>query len=148
MKRYDADFHFRNTSSEQRKLSAKIIFINVARASGSTLFITELDQFINIAKALNFISFITEWNQLISKRTHSTDTSDFSLQSEKKRKKKINEINLSVLDIAAHLKKEGFADQQKRMKALINYSEFILNAALPQSTSAASFTSFDSKSSM
>jgi len=60
MKRYDADFHFRNTSSEQRKLSAKIIFINVARASGSTLFITELDQFINIAKALNFISFITE----------------------------------------------------------------------------------------
>ncbi len=60
MKRYDADFHFRNTSSEQRKLNVKIIFINVARTSDFTLFITELNQFINIAKALNFISFIIE----------------------------------------------------------------------------------------
>jgi len=43
MKRYDADFHFRNTSSGQRKLSAKIIFINVVKASDFILFITELD---------------------------------------------------------------------------------------------------------
>jgi len=43
MKRYDADFHFRNTSLEQRKLSAKIIFINVV-------------------KVLDFISLITELN--------------------------------------------------------------------------------------
>ncbi len=43
MKKYDADFHFRNTLSEQRKLSAKIIFINVA-------------------KVLNFISLIIELN--------------------------------------------------------------------------------------
>jgi len=147
MKRYDADFHFRNTSSEQRKLSVKIIFINVARTSGFISLITELNQLINIVKALDFTSLITEWDQFISKRTHSTDTSDFSSQSEKKRKKKINEINLSVLDIAAHLKKEDFADQWRKIKALINYSEFTLNAALPQSTSAASFTSFGSKSS-
>jgi len=60
MKRYDADFHFRNTSSEQRKLSVKIIFINVARTLGFTLFITELNQFINIVKALNFTSLIIE----------------------------------------------------------------------------------------
>jgi len=60
MKRYDADFHFKNTSSEQRKLSVKIIFINVARASGFILLITELNQFINIAKASDFTSFITE----------------------------------------------------------------------------------------
>ncbi len=111
MKRYDADFYFRNTSSKQRKLSAKIIFINVVRASDFTLFITELDQLINIVKALDFTFFIIEWDQFISKRTHSIDTSDFSSQSEKKKKKKkINEINLSILDIAAHLKKEDFAD--------------------------------------
>jgi len=60
MKRYDADFHFRDTSSEQRKLSAKIIFINVIRASSFTLLITELNQLINIAKASDFISFIIE----------------------------------------------------------------------------------------
>jgi len=60
MKRYDADFHFRNTLSKQRKLNAKIIFINVVRASGFIFYITELNQFINIIKASNFISFITE----------------------------------------------------------------------------------------
>ncbi len=60
MKRYDADFHFRNTSSEQRKLSAKIIFINVVRASDFTSYITELDQLINIVKASGFTSFIIE----------------------------------------------------------------------------------------
>jgi len=43
MKRYDADFHFRDTSLEQRKLNIKIIFINVV-------------------KALDFISLITELN--------------------------------------------------------------------------------------
>jgi len=43
MKRYDADFYFRNTLLKQRKLSVKIIFINVI-------------------KVLNFISFITELN--------------------------------------------------------------------------------------
>ncbi len=60
MKRYDADFYFRNTSLKQRKLSAKIIFINVVRTSDFTFYITELNQFINIAKASDFISFITE----------------------------------------------------------------------------------------
>jgi len=60
MKRYDADFHFRNTSSEQRKLSAKIIFINVVKASNFISFITELNQLINIAKASDFTSLITE----------------------------------------------------------------------------------------
>ncbi len=60
MKRYDADFHFRDTLSEQRKLNAKIIFINVVRTSDFILFITELDQFINIVKALSFTSLITE----------------------------------------------------------------------------------------
>ena len=91
MKRYDADFYFRNTLLKQRKLSVKIIFINVA-------------------KALNFISLITELNQFINKRTYSTDISDFSSQFKKKKKKKINKINLFILDIAAHLKKEDFAD--------------------------------------
>jgi len=33
MKRYNADFHFKNMSLEQRKLSVKIIFINVVKAS-------------------------------------------------------------------------------------------------------------------
>jgi len=60
MKRYDADFHFRSTSSEQRKLSVKIIFINVARASDFISLITELNQLINIAKASGFTSLITE----------------------------------------------------------------------------------------
>ncbi len=60
MKRYDADFHFRNTSSEQRKLSAKIIFINVVRASDFISHITESDQLINIVKASGFTSFIIE----------------------------------------------------------------------------------------
>jgi len=60
MKRYDADFHFRNTPPEQRKLSVKIIFINVARASGFTPLITELNQLINIAKASGFTSLTTE----------------------------------------------------------------------------------------
>ncbi len=110
MKRYDVDFHFRNTSLKQRKLSAKIIFINVAKASDFILLITELNQLINIVKTSDFTSLITEWDQFISKRTHSINTLEFSLQSKKKRKKKINKINLSVLNIAAHLKKEGFAD--------------------------------------
>ncbi len=43
MKRYDADFYFKDTSLKQRKLSIKIIFINVVRASNFILFITELD---------------------------------------------------------------------------------------------------------
>jgi len=43
MKRYDADFHFRNTSLKQRKLSVKIIFINVVKVSGFIFFITELN---------------------------------------------------------------------------------------------------------
>ena len=43
MKRYDADFHFRDTSSEQRKLSVKIIFINVVKASDFISLITELN---------------------------------------------------------------------------------------------------------
>ena len=60
MKRYDADFHFKDTSSEQRKLSVKIIFINVAKALSFIFFITELNQLINIAKASDFTSFITE----------------------------------------------------------------------------------------
>ncbi len=60
MKRYDADFHFRDTSLKQRKLSAKIIFINVIRASDFIFYIIELNQLINIAKASDFISFITE----------------------------------------------------------------------------------------
>ncbi len=60
MKRYDADFHFRNTSSEQRKLSVKIIFINIIRTLDFTSLITELDQFINIVKTSDFTSLITE----------------------------------------------------------------------------------------
>ena len=60
MKRYDANFYFRNTSSEQRKLSVKIIFINVIKASDFTFFIIELNQFINIAKASDFTSLITK----------------------------------------------------------------------------------------
>jgi len=43
MKRYDADFHFRDISSEQRKLNVKIIFINVVRALNFILLITELN---------------------------------------------------------------------------------------------------------
>jgi len=58
MKRYDADFYFRSTSSEQRKLSVKIIFINVVRTLSFIFFITELNQLINIVKASDFISFI------------------------------------------------------------------------------------------
>ncbi len=60
MKRYDADFHFRDTSSEQRKLNAKIIFINVAKTSGFTFLITESDQLINIVKVSDFTSFNIE----------------------------------------------------------------------------------------
>ncbi len=60
MKRYDADFHFRDTLSEQRKLSVKIIFINVVRTLDFILLITELDQLINIVKVSDFISLITE----------------------------------------------------------------------------------------
>ncbi len=60
MKRYDADFYFRDTSLKQRKLSVKIIFINVVKALSFTFLITELNQLINITKALNFTSFITE----------------------------------------------------------------------------------------
>ncbi len=60
MKRYDADFYFRDTSSKQRKLSAKIIFINVIRALNFILLITELNQLINIAKTSDFTSLITE----------------------------------------------------------------------------------------
>jgi len=62
MKRYDADFYFRNTSSKQRKLSAKIIFINVVKASNFIFFIIELNQFINLVKTSDFISLITELN--------------------------------------------------------------------------------------
>jgi len=58
MKRYDADFYFRNTSSKQKKLSVKIIFINVIRASDFILLIIELNQLINIAKTSDFTSFI------------------------------------------------------------------------------------------
>jgi len=58
MKKYDADFHFRDTSSKQRKLSAKIIFINVVKVSDFIFLITELNQLINIAKASDFTSFI------------------------------------------------------------------------------------------
>ncbi len=43
MKRYDADFYFRDTSLKQRKLSVKIIFINVARISDFISLITELN---------------------------------------------------------------------------------------------------------
>ncbi len=62
MKRYDADFYFRSTSSEQRKLSVKIIFINVVKTLNFIFFITESDQFINIVKASDFIFFIIELN--------------------------------------------------------------------------------------
>ncbi len=62
MKRYDADFYFRETSLKQRKLSVKIIFINVVKASGFILLITELNQFINIAKASDFIFLIIKLN--------------------------------------------------------------------------------------
>jgi len=62
MKRYDADFYFRNTSSEQRKLNVKIIFINVVKVLSFTFLITESDQLINIIKVLNFTSLITESN--------------------------------------------------------------------------------------
>jgi len=58
MKKYDADFHFRDTSSKQRKLSAKIIFINVVKVSDFIFLITELNQLINIVKASDFTSFI------------------------------------------------------------------------------------------
>ena len=58
MKRYDADFYFKDTSLKQRKLSIKIIFINVVRILNFTSHITESDQLINIVKVLNFISFI------------------------------------------------------------------------------------------
>jgi len=58
MKRYDADFYFRNTSLKQKKLSVKIIFINVIRASDFILLIIELNQLINIAKTSDFTSFI------------------------------------------------------------------------------------------
>jgi len=58
MKKYDADFYFRNTSLEQRKLSVKIIFINIVRTSNFILLIIELDQLINIIKVSDFISFI------------------------------------------------------------------------------------------
>ena len=43
MKRYNADFYFRNTSLEQRKLSVKIIFINVVKIINFIFFITELN---------------------------------------------------------------------------------------------------------
>jgi len=62
MKRYDADFYFRNTSSEQRKLSVKIIFINVVKVLSFISLITELNQLINIVKASDFTFFITELN--------------------------------------------------------------------------------------
>ena len=62
MKRYDADFYFRDISLKQRKLSAKIIFINVVKALNFISFITELDQLINIVKTSNFIFLITELN--------------------------------------------------------------------------------------
>ncbi len=62
MKTYNADFYFRDTSLKQRKLSAKIIFINVVKTSNFIFFIIELNQFINIVKTLNFISFIIELN--------------------------------------------------------------------------------------
>ncbi len=62
MKRYDADFYFRNTSSEQRKLNVKIIFINIVKVLSFTFLITESDQLINIIKVLNFTSLITESN--------------------------------------------------------------------------------------
>ncbi len=62
MKRYDADFYFRNTLLKQRKLSVKIIFINVAKALNFISLITELNQFINIAKASDFTSLIIELN--------------------------------------------------------------------------------------
>jgi len=58
MKRYDADFYFRNTSLKQRKLNAKIIFINVVKVLNFIFLIIELNQLINIAKALDFTSFI------------------------------------------------------------------------------------------
>jgi len=62
MKRYDADFYFRNTSSEQRKLNVKIIFINIVKVLSFIFLITESDQLINIIKVLNFTSLITESN--------------------------------------------------------------------------------------
>ncbi len=43
MKRYDADFYFKDISSKQRKLSVKIIFINVVKASDFISYITELN---------------------------------------------------------------------------------------------------------
>jgi len=78
MKRYDADFDFRDTLLKQKKLNVKIIFINVVKTSSFIFLITELNQFINIIKALSFISLITELNQLISKRTHFINILNFS----------------------------------------------------------------------
>ncbi len=43
MKRYDADFYFRDISSKQRKLNVKIIFINVVKVLNFIFFITELN---------------------------------------------------------------------------------------------------------
>ncbi len=43
MKRYDADFHFRDISLKQRKLNVKIIFINVVKASDFIFLIIELN---------------------------------------------------------------------------------------------------------
>ncbi len=43
MKRYEVDFYFRDTSLKQRKLSVKIIFINVVKALNFTFLITELN---------------------------------------------------------------------------------------------------------
>ncbi len=43
MKRYNVDFHFKDTLLKQRKLSVKIIFINVVKALNFILFITELN---------------------------------------------------------------------------------------------------------
>ena len=47
MNKYNADFHFRSTSSEQRKVTVKIIFINIIKTQAFTPSITESDQFIN-----------------------------------------------------------------------------------------------------
>ena len=43
MKRYNVDFYFRNTLSEQRKLNVKIIFINVVKALSFIFLIIELN---------------------------------------------------------------------------------------------------------
>ena len=65
MKRYDADFYFRNTSLKQRKLSINIIFINVVKAL-SLLNITYDSFAISVMSSFNKALYFSLLNQINS----------------------------------------------------------------------------------